>query len=80
MPLLIHNVHGNLNGYFGQMGGFGGRPETAETGLLHLSLACWIMKSYGLVGFKVVAEVFRAESDPKMQFECTARNVMHYCG
>ena len=67
-------------GYLGETWGFGGCPETAETGLIHLSLACWIMKSYGFVGFKVVAEVFGPESDPKMQFECTVRNVMHYCG
>jgi len=43
-------------------------PEIAKTSLFDLSLASSIAKLYGFAGFRVVPEVFRAESDPEMGF------------
>ncbi len=48
--------------------------------LIDISLTCSTGKWYGFSGFGVFQEVFREESDLKLQFGCIAHNVMHYSG
>lgn len=55
-------------------------PEIPKTSFIDLSLASSIAKLYGFGGFRVVPEIFRAESDPKVRLRCIAQKLMHYSG
>ncbi len=55
-------------------------PEIAKTGLIDISLACSIGKSYGFYGFRVVAEVFQAKIRFQYAFGCIAQKLTDYSG